>query len=176
MASAWYFAYGSNMQTATFRGRRDIHFERALPGSAPGWRLVFDKPPLFPIGESFANIIPDGAAEVFGVLYEIAAADLAHIDLTEAVPLGNYRRIEIPVRPLASSSAMCSAFTLVSDRRAPDLQPSTRYMSLLIDGAVEHGLPPEYVAYLRTVPACTESRRAALLRPLVDQFLRRPRS
>lgn len=173
MAPAWYFAYGSNMQTATFCGRRDIRFQHALPGRASGWRLVFDKPPLFPIGESFANIIPEADAEVLGVLYEISEADLEQIDLTEGVPVGNYRRIEIPVLPLSTPSAVRSAFTLVSDRRVPDLQPSTRYMSLLIEGAVEHGLPPEYVAFLRAVPACTESRRAALLRPLIDQFLRR---
>ena len=52
---AWYFAYGSNMQTATFRGRRGIEFRRALPARVPGWRLVLDQPPLLPIGEGFAS-------------------------------------------------------------------------------------------------------------------------
>jgi cation transport regulator ChaC len=173
METAWYFAYGSNMQTATFCGRRAIRFQRALPGRAAGWRLVFDKPPVFPIGESYANIVSAADAEVLGVLYEISARDLDHIDLTEGVLLGNYRRIEIPVQPLSEQGATHPAFTLVSDRRVAGLQPSTRYMQLLIDGALEHGLPGDYVAFLRAVPARPESRRAALLRPLLDEFMRR---
>jgi len=80
----WYFAYGSNMHTATFSGRRGIRPARALAARATGWRLVLDKPPLVPVGEAFANIVPDAAAEVLGVLYEIGPADLEHVALTEA--------------------------------------------------------------------------------------------
>ena len=168
----WYFAYGSNMQSATLRGRRGIHFRRAVPGRACGWRLVLDKPGLIPTDSAFANIIPDAAAEVWGVLYQIDDNDLGHLDLTEGVLIGNYARIEIPV--LASSEdPPLSAFTLVSDRRAPGLQPSTRYMGLLIAGAEEHGLPADYVGFLRRIPARPESPEAAALRPLIDAALRR---
>jgi hypothetical protein len=41
----WYFAYGSNMESGTLRGRRGIPFRRAVAARAPGWRVVFDKPP-----------------------------------------------------------------------------------------------------------------------------------
>src|SRR5262245_4315526 len=85
----WYFAYGSNMETATFRGRRGIQCSRALAARLSGWRVVFDKPPLLPVGEAYANLVPDAAAEAFGVLYEIADDDLAHLDLTEGVLVGN---------------------------------------------------------------------------------------
>jgi hypothetical protein len=171
--SLWYFAYGSNMQSETLRGRRGIQYQRALPGRAAGWRLVLDKPPLLPVGESYANIIPDPDADVLGVLYEISAPDLAHLDLTEGVLLGNYQRVEIPVRPLAELGEPVTAFTLTSEHRAPDLQPSTRYMDLLIAGALEHGLPSEYVAFLRSVPAHPESAEAARLRLLINEALRR---
>jgi gamma-glutamylcyclotransferase (GGCT)/AIG2-like uncharacterized protein YtfP len=173
MSSAWYFAYGSNMESATFRGRRGIAYRRAISGRAMGWRLVFDKPPLIPIGESYANIIPDLDAEVFGVLYEISASDFSHIDLTEGVLIGNYRRVEIAVTPLSgSANAPSRAFTLTSDRRDPALQPSHRYMELLIAGALEHNLPAAHIAFLRAVPACPESAQAALLRPLIDAVMR----
>jgi len=109
VSGIWYFAYGSNMETATLGGRRRIRFARALPARAAGWRLVLDKPPLVPIGEAFANVVPDAAAHVLGVLYE-------------------------------------------PQRHDSTLMPSHRYMACLIAGAVEHGLPPEYVAWLRTVP------------------------
>jgi hypothetical protein len=53
----WYFAYGSNMQSATLRGRRGVGYARALPARVPGWRLVLDKPPLISVGHG-ANIAP----------------------------------------------------------------------------------------------------------------------
>jgi len=179
----WYFAYGSNMQSATLRGRRCIEYRRALPGRAPGWRLVLDKPPLVGSGVSFANIIADPAAEVWGVLFEIADHDLAHIDLTEGVLIGNYARVEVAVAPLADGSAASGssmgpppqrAFTLTSDQRDPSLHPSQRYMQLLIDGALEHGLPADYVKFLRRVPTVDEPEHMQQWRPLIDELLRKP--
>lgn len=168
----WYFAYGSNMQSATLRGRRGIAYARAVPGQARGWRLVLDKPGLIPTGESFGNIILDPAAAVWGVLYQIDDADLGHIDLTEGVLIGNYARIEIPVQPSDSASAI-NAFTLVSERRDPALQPSTRYMELLVAGAEEHGLPAEYIAFLRSIRARPESPEMAQMRSFIDAALQR---
>jgi cation transport regulator ChaC len=164
---AWYFAYGSNMQTATFCGRRGIEFVRAVPVRAPGWRLVLDKPPMLPIGESYANIVPDAAGEVLGVAYHVPVQALEVIDLTEGVMIGNYERRTIAVIDLGSGGAM-DAFTLVSERHDPSLLPSTRYMALLIDGALEHGLPAEYVEFLRGVSACAPSAAAEAARPLLD--------
>ena len=166
--NAWYFAYGSNMQTATFCGRRGIGFARAIAARAPGWQLVLDKPPLLPIGESFANIVPDGQGEVLGVAYHVPIAALDTIDLTEGVLIGNYTRRALSILPLDGGATPLEAFTLVSERRDPSLLPSTRYMALLIDGALEHGLPAHYVDFLRGIGACAESRTAAALRPLLD--------
>jgi cation transport regulator ChaC len=172
----WYFAYGSNMQSATLRGRRGIDFQRALPARAAGWRLVFDKPPLVPIGQSFANIIAEAGAEVLGVVFEVSEANLRQIDLTEGVLVGNYQRVEVAVTPLtAPSSATLTAFTLTSDHRDPALQPSHRYMELLIAGAREHGLPAEYIAFLRSIPALPETAEAIEFRAHLDDALRRLR-
>jgi hypothetical protein len=169
----WYFAYGSNMQTATFRGRRGIAFHRALPARVPGWRLVLDKPPLLPIGEGFATIVPAPDAEVLGVLYEIETEALEVIDLTEGVLIDNYRRVTVQAWPLdAALAAPLDVQTLTADRRDPALRPSRRYMSLLIEGALEHGLPASYVEMLRATPACAESAAAQAARGVIDAGLR----
>ncbi len=168
----WYFAYGSNMQTATLCGRRGIGVRRALPARVSGWKLVFDKPPLIDIGESFANIVPDPTAHVLGVVYEVSAEDLEHIELTEGVRLGNYVRTSVPAQPLSPLAAPMTAFTLSSDHRDPTLQPSTRYMELIINGAIEHGLPDKYVHWLRAVPANPPSAEAIRFRALMDEALR----
>jgi gamma-glutamylcyclotransferase len=167
-----YFAYGSNMESATLHGRRGIKPLRALAARASGWRLVFDKPPLVPIGEGFANLVADPAASVLGVLYEVTAEDLHHIDFTEGVLIGNYQRITTAVTPLASPEVEEFAFTLVSDRRDRALVPSRRYMQCLINGAEQHGLPPEYIGFLRSIPAQEESTEAKRLRPMLDGVMR----
>ena len=83
MGRVWYFAYGSNMQAATLRGRRGITWSRAIPARLGGWRFVCDKPPLFPsMAESYANLVPEDGAETYGVLFELEANDLAHVELT----------------------------------------------------------------------------------------------
>jgi gamma-glutamylcyclotransferase len=171
VSHAWYFAYGSNMQTATFCGRRGIEFVRARAARVPGWRLVLDKPPLLPIGESFANIVPDPTSAVLGVAYEISADALASIDLTEGVLIGNYQRWVVAAELLDATPARVDAFTLMSERRDPALIPSTRYMALLIDGALEHGLPAEYVDFLRSLPARPPSLSADALQPWIDEAM-----
>jgi len=174
-APVLYFAYGSNMQTATLSGRRGIAFRRSRPARAEGWRLVLDKPPMVSIGEGFASIVPDPAAMVIGVVYEITATDLEHVDLTEGVLIENYRRVEIPVTPLDAPDLVLHVQTLTSDRRDPSLRPSDRYMGLIVAGAEEHGLPADWIAYLRAIPTRPESVESKRFRPLLDDVMRRRR-
>src|SRR2546427_4604182 len=126
-----------------------------------------------PVGEAFANIMPDAHAAVLGVLYELSPADWEHVELTEGVRIGNYRSVIVRASPLSEPTLEVDARTLTSDRRDPTLGPSARYMASLIAGAEEHGLPAEYVAFLRAVPARPETREAAAFRPLLDEVLRR---
>lgn len=174
--AVWYFAYGSNMQSATLRGRRGVAYSRALPVRVRGWRLVFDKPPLIALGNGFANIVPDPGAETLGVAFEMTQADLEHVELTEGVRIGNYAAVEVEAWALGDAGSALRARSLSSGRRDAGLLPSRRYMSLLIEGALEHGLPADYVEALRAVPAVEESAEVAALRPLIDQALRRDRS
>ena len=175
MAHVWYFAYGSNMQAATLRGRRGITWSRAIPARIAGWRFVCDKPPLFPsMAESYANLVPDEGAETYGVLFELDADDLAHVELTEGVLIGNYRRVDVVAEPLGKGASVAAA-TLVTDARDPALAPSERYRALLVDGAREHGLPADWIAFLEGLPARPESDEAARLRPLLDRVMAKPR-
>lgn len=162
------------MASSTLRGRRDVSYLRALAARVPGWRLVLDKPPLISLKTAFANIVPDAGAEVWGVLYEVSAEDLDHIELTEGVRIGNYDRVEVTAWPSADETPL-GAFSLTSTRRDETLRPSDRYMQLLVSGAIEHGLPEHYVEYLRAVASHPEDEETAKLRPLIDEGLRRLR-
>jgi hypothetical protein len=174
MPLVWYFAYGSNMNSGTFRGRRGIEYARAVPVRVQGWRLVLDKSSVFPLSETFANVVPDSAAETLGVAFEVDEADLVQIDWSEGVPLGSYQRIEIEVAALTPvDDGPISAFTLTSEKRAARPSPSDRYMQLVIDGAIEHGLPAEWVEMLRAVPAYPDTRAARLIRKQIDRLMKK---
>lgn len=174
MSVVWYFAYGSNLQSATLRGRRGIDFQRAVPVRVPGWRLVFDKPRILGRDSSVANIVPDVAGAVLGVAFAMSADDHAHVELTEGVAFGNYARVELAIEPLAAvPDPPRTALSLASDQRDPSLQPSTRYMGLVIEGAIEQGLPADWIELLRGVPACEESTESLALRPMLDELFKR---
>jgi len=171
----WYFAYGSNVQSATLRGRRGIDYRRAVPVRVPGWRLVFDKPSIIPeVPHGFANIRPEAGAVTIGVAFEMTAGDLAHVELSEGVGFGNYARVMVEVAPLASlPDGPRIAASLTSERRSPTCRPSTRYMDIVIAGALEHALPDEHVAFLRAVAAEPEHPKSAELRALLDDWMRK---
>ena len=171
MSWVWYFAYGSNMQAATFRGRRGIMPRAAVAAKAVGWRLVLDKPPLLSVGHSFANVVPDPGATVYGVAYEISAEDYAHVEFSEGVQIGNYLPVDLDLETLQGGTLR--AWTLTSDKRSTGLKPSRRYMALLIEGAVEHGLPGDWIAMLREIPAEEESEAAKAARALLDRVIRK---
>ena len=174
MSTVWYFAYGSNMSSATLRGRREVSCVRALPARVPGWRLVLDKPPLIPLNRAFANIVADPATEVLGVIYEVSLDDLDHIELTEGVRIGNYDRVEVTAWPLSrADAAPLAAFSLTSAKRDASLRPSRSYMDLLIAGAIEHGLPDPYIEHLRLVPADPDDEEAVRWRPIMDAGMRK---
>ena len=169
--SVWYFAYGSNMQSATFRGRRGHTWTRALAARVDGWRLALDKPSLVSSSESVATLVADPSAHTFGVLYEISEEELAQLDLTEGVLIGHYRRIEVTAEPVGERHEAVRAVTLVSDTQRSDLRPSERYVRLLVEGAEEHGLPAEWIAYLRSVPAVPETDESRRWRTVLDESL-----
>lgn len=168
-----YFAYGSNMDPGTFSGRRGIAWTEAVVARAPGWRLAVDKPSLLGNGEGMATILQDDADEVWGVLYEISAEDLEHIEFTEGVLIGHYRRVEIDVECVAQAERV-RAVTLASEERVEGLRPTFRYLNLLLAGAEAHGLPSGWIARLRAIEGREESPEAASLRPYFDRAMRKP--
>jgi len=170
----FYFAYGSNMDSATLRGRRGIEWSRAVPALLRGWRLVLDKPSLFRAGSAMASIVADAGAEVWGVLYEISGSDLEHLELTEGVRIRHYQRIVVELQPSSGDGSPTTAVTLASGHRDPEARPTTRYMSLLLAGAAEHGLPQTWIETLRAIEAVEESDESAAILPFLDQALRKP--
>ena len=153
----WYLAYGSNMNRGIFESRRGIRPIQAQPALIENYRLCFNLA-IGPGERGVANLEAEAGARTWGVLYLITVEQSEHLDRTEGVPRGAYRRI--PVRAIVDGSERIEAFTYQSDRISLGRKPSARYLGLLIEGAVQHGLPPGYLRYLRSFELAADERRS----------------
>jgi cation transport regulator ChaC len=151
----WYFAYGSNLDPGVFEGRRRMHPTDACPARLDGWRLVFDLP-VGPGERAVANVRPDVLADVHGVAYRITRNEARHLDRTEGVHRGYYKRIAIEL--IAAEGDSLDAFTYASPHGQPGRKPSARYMGLILRGARHHGLPADYLAWLETLDLAADER------------------
>ena len=57
-----------------------------------------------------------------------------------------------------TDAGVLEAFTYHSARGARGRKPSRRYLGLLLKGARHHGLPDEYVRWLRALPLAVDER------------------
>jgi gamma-glutamylcyclotransferase (GGCT)/AIG2-like uncharacterized protein YtfP len=139
---ALYFAYGSNMASRRMR-------ERAPGGRAlgrarlDGFRLVADKPGRD--GSAKLNIVRDPQGFVWGALWELREADLDALDRLE----GGYERFDVMVS--GERGPQC-ATTYASPLRAAPAGLDRGYKQLVLDGAREQRLPPEWLTVLESLP------------------------
>lgn len=145
----WYFAYGSNMHESAFLDRRRMEPRECRVGRIAGYRLRFNLDGR-PKGKSApANIEPDAEAEVWGVLYRISRGDLLRLDATEGVPGGRYRHVWPDAEDLSGQRVLAVTYAARGNER--DGNPSARYITLLREGARNHGLPDHWLRFLDAV-------------------------
>lgn len=148
----WYFAYGSNMNSARlFNARlaaRGVPWGRREAGRLDGWQLAFNKRwKKFP-GAGVANIVPMPGGTVHGTLNEMPPAGLDILDGYEGVASGDYARREVGI---IHAGGTVTAVTYVAESDLADgLDPSCTYLAHLLAG---RDLLPE--AYLRGLTART---------------------
>jgi cation transport regulator ChaC len=151
----WYFAYGSNMQRATFVERRGMRPQRSVWGRLHGYRLTFHLP-VGPGERGVANVIPDASATTYGVLHLITSEEFDRLDSTEGVGSGYYRRHSVEV--VDRNGEKVAAWIYVSPHGVAGRKPSARYLALLLEGAIEHEVPDDYLRELRAFELAVDER------------------
>ena len=136
-----YFAYGSNLWSARLRGR--VPSARARGAALlTGYALRLDKRGAD--GSGKANLHADANGAVWGVVYALDPAHWPRLDACEP----DYARLRIEVE---LGGARIAVQTYRSDLLLEEPSPLRWYRQLLIDGAREHGLPPEWIASLEAL-------------------------
>ena len=151
----WYFAYGSNMQRATFVERRGMLPTAVRRAYLDDHRVCFDLP-VGPGERGVANLVAEAGFRTWGVAYRLSDEACAFLDRSEGVDRGFYRRIVVEV--VTDGGERLEAFAYVGDGRDPARKPSARYLGLLLAGARELALPVEYVAWLEALPRAVDER------------------
>ena len=131
-----YFAYGSNLcvdqMAARCPGARDPR-----PAVLPDHDWLINERGVATIEQS------DGGA-VHGVLWHLTDADLEILDRAEGVP-SRYRRDRLTVQ---TPEGDASAWVYIDHRNQPG-KPREGYLERIISGALHHGLPGNWVEFLR---------------------------
>jgi gamma-glutamylcyclotransferase (GGCT)/AIG2-like uncharacterized protein YtfP len=152
-----YFAYGSNMHFAQMRARCPLA-KFVCRAKLPCHRLAFTLKSL-ERHCGVADVLPDGAKEVWGVVYELPGNELKDLDKDESFRPGRpdyqneYTREKHYVWPEGDAKRPL----LVSLYRAhPQLDPplpSHDYKRLILQGARHWKLPAEYIRELESIQA-----------------------
>jgi gamma-glutamylcyclotransferase len=150
-----YFAYGSNMltQRLTTRGRApSAQFQST--GFIKGYKLTFDKisnerKSGRRSGKCDMEATAEPAARVYGVLFSIASAEEPALDKKEGVGKG-YEKAQISVQT-AVGVQTATAYIATTDAKDATLLPYHWYREYVLQGAIEHGLPAEYIDQVRAV-------------------------
>jgi hypothetical protein len=138
-----YFAYGSNMWTPRLRARVPCQF--VSTAKLPGYKLCFHK--RSKDGSSKCDAFETGSDNhvVWGVVFNIPSSEKKALDKAEGLGAGyNEKTVDLITR----SGDHINAITYYADKTAiaEGLSPYSWYKDLVLRGAVEHDLPPHYIA------------------------------
>ena len=143
-----YFAYGSNMLTRRLTAANRAPSAKPIGiGYVESRRLTFDKVSRDGSGKCDAQATGKKTDRVYGVIFEIALTDKTALDGAE----GGYAEEHVDVISVAGKVQLETyiATTYIATKKEPVLPPYHWYKALTIAGAVEHGLPKDYVEWLR---------------------------
>lgn len=147
-ATRLYFAFGSNLHAPRMLGRVPSARFVAVARMAD-YTLAFRK--RGKDGSGKCDVAPAEGNVVWGVVYCIEAADQPRLDAAEGP---GYRVAPVTV---TTGPETLAAFTYIARpawyTREP---PHAWYRDLVVAGARDHGLPPDYVAAIAAVPAIAD--------------------
>ena len=131
-----YFAYGSNMDRNAML--------RRCPASKPVGigRLMRHRFIVF--DEGYASVTRDPQRAVWGMVWDLALADVPALDRYESLSTGLYTKV---IQPVVTGQGPRRAIVYVG-RSARTGAPKPGYMEGVIEAASQAGLPEDYIRSL----------------------------
>ncbi|HYX34220.1 MAG TPA: cytochrome b5 domain-containing protein [Oligoflexus sp.] len=150
----YYFGYGSNMSITSLKAK-GVEPLSAEPAVLDGWKLSFNIPDFFLIEGGTGNISMDANHQVHGILYSCRDEHLKVLDELEAIGV-NYKRLKFMVVTYTGRTVSAYAYVGIEERLKEGYQPSRRYLNILIRGAEQMTLNPDYINVLKSIEVKTD--------------------
>uniref|UniRef100_A0A7C3YMT0 Gamma-glutamylcyclotransferase n=3 Tax=Geoglobus ahangari TaxID=113653 RepID=A0A7C3YMT0_9EURY len=132
------FAYGTLINPK--KAERILKTRKAKKAYLPGYKIVFNV--KSPDGKGNPNI-ERGGNGVWGVVYEVDEKILELLDKVSP----RYKRTKVEV---IVDGEVKEAWTFIG-KNVADVSPDPSCVESIIEGAKYHGLPEDYVSYLKKV-------------------------
>lgn len=153
-----YFAFGSNLFLKRIRMESPSAVRKGI-GYLEDYRLDFFHYAARWRGAP-ATIVEDKGHRVWGAIWQINIENLPDLDRQEGVHNQVYKPLTLPIRTSSGEVLQCRIYQLVKNPpklegtesgRPFERQPSKTYMNIIVRGAIESGLPSDYVEKLKTI-------------------------
>lgn len=154
----FYFGVGSNMLKSKVINRglngSSIKIESFGPAVVDNHRLAFNMRGFPPIEPAMGGIEPCEGTSCHGALMEMEAVEYQKLWLSEGggQPQPGYQEIIVDATPYGSTEKVQAIALQAAQhtRLVSDAPPSKRYMGIILSGAQELNLVPEYIRKLNT--------------------------
>jgi len=135
------FSYGSNMSSRYLR-QFCPSATAVMTATLPNAHIEFRRFST-DLNGGISTIVEAPGEIVHGILYMINGIDIDHLDLLEDVAKGLYVRETYLV--LGKDNTWHSADLYRAGELEDPFEPAPQYISWMVEGAREHGLPPDYI-------------------------------
>ena len=139
-----YFSYGSFLDFETLKKHApNVKFmKRAV---LPDFEVQFNFLSKTYDG-GVTGVEPAAGKKALGVLYDVPPDEIERLDIVEGVPTEIYYRETVTVIDEEGQEHRAETYR-TTDPKGP-FKPTKRYLCLMIKGAREHGLDPDYIKEL----------------------------
>ncbi|MFW6109487.1 MAG: gamma-glutamylcyclotransferase family protein [archaeon] len=143
----YHFGYGSNLNMAFLR-EYVPSAEFVMVAYLPNYEVQFRFWSKKRQG-GISSIIEKPGHLVHGVIYECDEEELKELDILESVPQGLYRRETFKVLGEDKEWYDADLYRVVNPQGP--FTPARGYVDLMISGAKDHGLDPDYIQELEAI-------------------------
>ena len=156
MAPIRYFAYGSNMLAERLQARCPSAKPRWV-ASASNYALTFCKKSKDGSGKATLSSCPTDRRPVFGIVFDLDEYELPKLDKAEGAGNGYDRVDDFQVR-IEGCREPLRTVTYIADPAVidPNLKPYDWYLNLIVAGARQHKLPPQYIQAIEATPSIAD--------------------
>jgi hypothetical protein len=154
-----YFAYGSNMWTRRLRARAPS-CQFVTTAKLLGYKLCFHKRSSDQSSKCNAFETGSNSDLIWGVVFDIQPSEKKKLDEAEGLGSGyNEKTVDL----ISRSGVHMTAITYYAEKKAiaEGMPPYGWYKELVLNGATEHGLPPDYIASTIEAVAATKDPNAS---------------